>query len=376
MYIQKQIEIWYNKKTKLKKIADLKKINYCIDYYNRTNNIDKNTCIVNYSSDYEFEFYNLDKMNMEQIKIRPENIFKLNFLIIIKKFKKYFNKLNFDGIQIIIDFEKAGIIDSQLKIPQATYKHDVYIKIEYHNGDNYDEREIGLEYFETIHDRIKDFEKQISSEMQLESYYVYKEKDKKYYEFMKKIIYEIFLNICCILNDRYILSKIIYFEKYVINKNLKQDTLIFNKMIEWNKNDKFNFEEFFLTTGVINPNDEKVFKKYPEFIKYLKEFHEIDIILDKDNFCKFDFFEEIINIIDSDCSPKILDYRKTFTKMMKIMLDASDKILELGNKSKRNKQNLSKYLNNLLCLHITNLKDIEITKIAYLKLKNKFEKKY
>jgi len=161
MVCENKIAIWYNKKTKLKKISEFIELNNYIDYYNTQNNLSKNTIIISYSHDYNFEFYDIDKMNFEDMKIRPENIFKLNFLIIVKKMRKYFDKTFFSGLKLIINFEKAGLIDNYKKIPQVTYKHDVYIKIEYSNNNDYMEREIGLEYFETIHDRIKDQEKRL-----------------------------------------------------------------------------------------------------------------------------------------------------------------------------------------------------------------------
>lgn len=286
--------------------------------------------------------------------------------------KKYFNKNIFNKLKIIIDFEKAGYIDMSRKKSHSTYKHDVYIKIEYSNCINYCDKEIGFEYFETIHDRIKDNEKKISSEIQLDSYIVYEEKNKNYHKFIKKAIYEIFLNICCVLDNKYILSKIIYFEQQVENKNIKQDTLMFNKIIEWKKNDEFDFEDFFDSSGIINPDNDKPFLKINSFIEYLGNNHEIYIKFNKNYLCKFDYFIEIINVIDSNCSPKIYDYRKTFINMLSIMLDASDKIIELNNKkSNIIKYNLPLYLDNLH-LHINNWKNEELQKNIYYTLDKKF----
>lgn len=365
MICKNNIVEWYNKKTKLKKINDLCELNKYIDYYNSQNKLTKNTNIISFSYDYSFEFYNVDKMNFEDMKIRPENIHKLNFLIIVKKMKKYFDKINFPGLKLIVDFEKAGFIDIVKKIPQATYKHDVYIKVEYLNDKDYVEREIGLEYFEILHDRIKDQEKKISSEIQLETYMIYEEKHGKYKEFMKKAIYEIFLNISCVLNDKYILTKIIYFQNYIQNKNIKRDTLIFNKIVEWKKNNKFNFEDFFLGSRPINPENDKPFNDYEEFVEYLDNYHKIKIIIDDNNCSQFNYFTEIINKIGSDICPKIYDYRKTFTNMMNIMLDASDKIIMMSNeKSRLIKHNLPAYLDNLP-IHIQNWKNKTLVKNIY-----------
>ena len=59
------------------------------------------------------------------------------------------------------------------------------------------------------------------------------------------------------------------------------------------------------------------------------------------------------------------DYRKTFTNMMNIMLDASDKIILMANeKSKLIKHNLPAYLDNLP-IHIQNWKNKTLVKNIY-----------
>jgi NADH/F420H2 dehydrogenase subunit C len=75
-----------------------------------------------------------------------------------------------------------------IKHYNCTYKHDIYIKIFNKENDYYD---IGLEYFESVHDRIKDHEKEISSLINLDGYYVYEEKNKNYNDFMHESIYNL-----------------------------------------------------------------------------------------------------------------------------------------------------------------------------------------
>lgn len=75
MEYKNKITEWYNKKTKLKKTSELFELNEYIEYYNSQNNLTKNTNIISFSYDYSFEFYNVDKMNFEDMEIRPENIF-------------------------------------------------------------------------------------------------------------------------------------------------------------------------------------------------------------------------------------------------------------------------------------------------------------
>jgi len=202
---------------------------------------------------------------------------------------------------------------------------------------------------------------------------VYEEKDKKYNEFMKKAIYEIFLNICCVLNDKYILTKIIYFQNYVQNKTIKRDTSMFNQILDWKKNNKLNLEYLVEKFAMINPDNNKPLDNCKKFIKYFENNYDIKIILDNNNYCKFNYFIEIINKINDDLCPIIYDYRKTFTNMMNIMLDASDKIIIMSNeKSRLIKHNFPAYLDNLP-IHIQNWKNKTLVKNIYDTIGKKFK---
>jgi hypothetical protein len=357
------IESWYDKNTKLYKYKDFQELNN----YLKIENNEK----IEFSSDYIFYFYNLDKINYTKLKLRPENVFKLNFLIIIKKIKKYFKEEK--NLKINIYFEKSGIIDSQLKKIKCTYKHDVYIKIE-HDDNIYSYREIGLEFFEKKHDRIKDFDKEISSNLVLDSYLFYKEDDKNYYEFIKKSIYEIFLNITSILNNKYILSKILYFENYKCLSNIKSDTELFNKIINWKKDNNLDFQDFFEELTLKNPENSFKLFKYDEFLEYIEDNYNIKIKFNNNIFCEYKYFIDIINYVDPNCSTRIRDYRKIYTKIMDILLDASDKIIQFTSNSNKSKANIPKYINNLLSVHIQNFKDNYIIEKAYNNLINKFNK--
>jgi hypothetical protein len=224
--MHEQIEKWYETKTKIYKISDIK---YLQKYLVKTDQNISN--IIRFSSDYKFDYFNLDKMDCQKIKVRPENIFKINLYRVVVQLKKYFFDINIE-----IFFETSGENDNMIKKNNCTFKHDIYIKL---HGPNsfYD---IGLEYFESIHDRIKDNDKDISSKINLDVYCVYNEKHNKhnkYNKFMKETIYSLFLGICTLGDNPYILAKINYFKNSCDTtlEKLQSDTELFDTIIEYKK---------------------------------------------------------------------------------------------------------------------------------------------
>ena len=126
MSIKDLIINWYSKNTKLYKIDDLKLL---YDYMSKNRNIEIKDIL--FSHDYKFKYFSTQFKN-----IRPENIFKLNWLLICENLTTYF-----PNIKIECQFEKSSLIDSKIQNKKATFKHDVYISI----NDKYD---CAIEFFE------------------------------------------------------------------------------------------------------------------------------------------------------------------------------------------------------------------------------------
>ena len=333
---------WYNNKTKLHKLEDIK---YLQKYLVGT---DQNISgIINFSMNYKFDYFDIDKMNYKKIKVRPENIFKINFYRVIKKMINYFPNMS---IQIF--FEKFGDNDNLIKKQNSTFKHDVYIKIS-NNNNFYD---IGLEYFEIIHDRIKDNDKEISSKINLDGYYVYNEKDCNYNDFMKETIYSLFLAICALSDDSYTLSKINYFKNYCNSdeNKLKKDTELFNTIIEWKKLNLFDLKNFFEKSVLINPDTEEEFS-FQEFIEYLYDNFRIKIIfLDEYYNCEYKYFVDIIMNIGIECSDIISSYRKIYSKTMEILFQSEKELVKWISKSNQARRLIPKYIDNFLLNHLKN----------------------
>lgn len=363
----KQINDWYTSKKKLRVNSDLIKLE---KYLNELENVENVEEIINFSNDYEFRYWNIDKIECKKIKVRPENIFKLSFLKIIKQLKKYFNNIN-----IKIKFESASNSDKLIKKENSTYKHDAYIIIEDLDQNYY--YDIGLEFFEKIHDRIKDNDKEISSNLLLDGYYIYEEKKKNFNEFVRDTIQEILVSICALINDKYTLAKINFFAKFSKKtktlkslKSLKSDTELFNLIINYQKNNSFCLKELFKK---LKPKNEESFT-YNEFVEYLLDELEIDIKFDEENgtTCTYEYFCRIIMTLNNDCSTRILNYKEMYMKAMNILIDSQEQIIKYAKRNNQSKKNIPKYIDNLLRLHIQNCKDQDTLEKAYKNLANKF----
>ncbi len=359
--MENNIENWYNKKTKLCKLTDLTKVKKHIESFN-----DDIVTTVDFSSDYSFKFYDIDKIDHKKILVRPENIFKLNFHIIGKQLKKYFTNVVID-----VHFEVSGENDKSIKKASCTYKHDVYIKIINPDENYYD---IGLEYFESVHDRIKDDDKEVSSKVNLDAYHFYEEKYSGYKNFMKTTIHSIMMCICALENDAYSLSKINFFKNYKQVRTLKADTEIFNQIISWKKNKNVEFDKLFESLLAINPNTNKPFE-FQEFVNYLEENHGIQIEFESDTKnCNYKYFIDMINNVDSNISQKILMYRKIYTRSMDVLIDSQKEIIEYIKNVNETKKLVPKYIDNFLRLHIANYKQKDTVEKAYHLLDNKLSK--
>lgn len=340
MQHNEQIEKWFETKKKLHSQSDLQILKeYLVD-------TDQNIATeVYFSSDYEFSYFDLSEMNCKKINVRPENVFKINFDMIVKKLKKYFPET-----KIIISFEAPSENDMLIKKYNCTYKHDVCIKLVNKNNETYD---IALEYFEYIHDRIKDDDKDISSKVILDGYYVYQETDNNFNEYMKETIYNIMISICAVEDNPYTLSKINFFNNYKNIRSLKTDTVIFNNIMKWKKENSVNLYEFFKESQITNLETNKKFK-FDEFIEYLEEKELVINFIDDKYNCEYNYITDIIMIIDTDCSQKIYSYRKIYIRSMEILFESQKQIIKYIKQMNKYKKLIPQYIDSFLRVHIQN----------------------
>lgn len=351
---------WYETKKKLYTVSDLAILK---KYVIKTEqNIAKT---INFSSDYEFKYFDLDLMDCEKIKVRPENIFKINFQMIVKKLQQYF--LN---CKIEINFEASSDNDFLLKKNNCTYKHDICIKVT-NNLDN-ESYDIGLEYFEFIHDRIKDDDKEISSRLILDGYYVYNESSKQYNEFMKETIYNIMITICALTDDPYTLSKINYFANYKNIRSLKADTEIFNKIINWKKTNTGDFKKLFDNFMIINPENGKEFE-FNEFIEHIENNFNIVIKFTNETNCEYKYFVDFIVQVNTDYSQHIYSYRKIYARTMEILIETQKQMIKWIKQMNNSRKLVPKYIDSFLRVHIQNYRYTDTQKKALNNLTKKLK---
>jgi hypothetical protein len=358
----KWIDLTKSEKTKLSKL--------CVNYWN-----DKNTKIINLEDLQILEYYvkniNNDKIKLKNIQItddykfnyiiyndvniRQENIFKLNLLNIINKLKTYFVNVDID-----IFFEKYTWADKEIKITKAVYKHDVIINIkniDEEDDDNINNTfEIVLEYFEKIHNRFSDGDKYISAKQTSDEYIVFNEKTDDINDYYTDTIYSLIKFICATSDDKYELSKILYYKNISKKKNISL-MQYFNKIIDYKKNKTFNFENFLKELWIKNKDTNKYYT-LDEFIYFLEEEYEIEIELDDLNNCDIKYFEKVImgineNDIDSEI---ILEYRYVYINALNMLNDASDEIIKLMKTIRIKRFQLPTYVKNLIKYHKHNLK--------------------
>jgi hypothetical protein len=345
---KKCIKHWNDKNTKIINSDDLKILEYYLENVNK-DNIESED--IEITDDYKFNFiiYNDDN-------IRQENIFKLNILNIVDKLKVYFQTVDID-----IFFEKYTWADKEIKLTKAVYKHDIVINIKNKNVDEDNEKsetfELALEYFEKIHNRFSDGDKNISAIQTSDEYIVLNEKTDNFKKFYKNTIYSLIKFICASSDDKYELSKILYSKN--INNTNTMTYGYFSKIIELKKNKIFNFKDFY--DDIYPKNiDTGEFFTIDEFIDFLMEECKINIECDDDYNCAVKYFDKIIlflceNQIESCLISK---YKNAYSIALNMLNDASDEIIKLMKTIRTKRFELPTYVKNLMKYHKDNLKTI------------------
>jgi hypothetical protein len=343
-------------------------INYWTTIKYKINNIDnliiiqKYICMKEYkpksiiiAGTYEFFWYNYFEND-----IRPENIFKLNFKLIVDKLNEYFK----DSL-IEASFEKATFIDKQLKKPQNTYKHDVLIKISSKIKINEDEKpyEIVLEYFEKKHNRFNDDDKSISAQIFTDIYGVFDEKDyntKKtrslgMEKFIRNTIIDLIKIVCAVNNDKYELSKLLYLKN---NKNSKDEIETFNKIINYKRNITFDLGDLHKS---LKPRDPETGDNITltNFIEILHNNYEI--IIKKIKLCESKIFDQIIINSESSSfeSHRLEFYKRIYLQAINSLDEASNEIIKLIKQQRNKRYYLTQFMINFEKFHRVNSKIVE-----------------
>jgi len=338
----KIIKHWDTTKMKVSDDAGLDIVSKYLDIKGKNTNQN-----ITVAGKYDFSFVEYTGEN-----IRQENIFKLNFRNIVEKLNEYFANTN-----IFIEYEKATTVDRKLKKPQATYKHDVIIKIIPKDIDE-DEietntYEIVLEYFEEVHNKFNDDDKKISTNLFSDGYYVFNEKYDDMKEFMIDTVYSIIEFICASMNDPYELSKILHFNKNYKSKSYNKNISYFNKIIEIKKSNNFNFTKFYEDIKPTDPDTGDDFTE-EEFIEYIEDNYKLKI---KENNTSELFESLIIKLnLDIDSIEVLYSYKTIYLQSMNTLFSASQKIIDIVAKQRQKRLELPEFVKNIQKFHKDNLK--------------------
>jgi hypothetical protein len=305
----------------------------------------KNALIpIHISGDYKFEYIAAQFKN-----IRPENTFKLSWLLICAKLREYFPEINID-----VTFETSSSNDNSIQKGNATFKHDVMIEVT-NNNRIYD---CAIEYNETMSHKRKaiDNNKELYVQQLVDNYIVYKE-NTDINNFFLNTIHKVMLLICASCDDHYTLAKINFFKNNQSNlKKLKKQTELFNKIITFNKMNKFNFMDFYKELQPVNPDTEEKFEM-DSFIEYLEENYDIIINIDKKGYCMYNIFSSIIVMLDCNISDRLSAYKQIYLEAMTIMFDSMKEINRYINESTSKKNNMPEFLNIFMTNHIMNYRN-------------------
>ena len=347
-----QINKWFSKNTKLYNISDL------IILYDYIKRIQANTIDISFSHDYKFKYISNKFKN-----IRPENIFKLNWMLICDNLKIYFPEIKID-----CQFEVNSLIDGQIQNKKSTFKHDVYITI----NDKYD---CAIEFFESKSHKRKCIDSNKESyTQQVVDYYIIHKEEQDINLFFHDAIHKILLLICASSNDHYTLSKVNFFKN---NKNtsnkIKKQTEYFNKIIKFHKENKFNFKDFFKELSPTNLESEEDYD-FNEFIDFLEEEYGLIIKTDEEGNCDYHTFASIILYLDTNISDILKVYKKIYLESMRIMIESQKEIIIYINQSNEKKRYLPEFLDSFLKNHIQNYSKPHALKLAFENLKSNYPK--
>lgn len=345
---KKYVKDWNLKNSKLTDNESLQILEDYLQIYDKDYYVKK----INIAGQYDFEYIKCKENN-----IRQENIFKLNFYNIVQKLNEYFS-----NVKILIEFEVATTVDSILKKPNCTYKHDVLIKIQPNKDevDNDEIFEVVLEYFEKIHNKFNDDDKKIATNLFSDAYFVFSEKNDNMEDFIIDAIYRIIELICVCTNNKYDLSKILYFHKNNRDKTiLLKEYKYFEKMLEIIKNEKFDLKKLYDEIQPINPDTGDDFN-FKEFIKFIEENYNEDNKFNFNNVNNIypsEIFEKLILYLNSDISDERLKrYKHIYIKAVNTLFIASTRILEIIKEQRKKRLQLPDFVKNIQKFHINNLK--------------------
>lgn len=185
---------------------------------------------------------------------------------------------------------------------------------------------------------------------------------------IKNFIIEMFCICCTILDNKNILSKIIYFESLteIENDELENKTNIFNYIMEIKNEQKFDLKQLFLRLLPYDNDGNNL--KFKDFKKILISEYKIDLKNNPKNLYDWKYFSQIIMFLNVDISDNILEYTQIYLDFQNALDLSSDKIIQFNKRIFNKTELINRYLKNYVEYDLINNKDISLLRNIYTKL--------
>lgn len=324
----------------------------------------------------KFNCINYDKLinlssntDITEEKITYFDVLKYNLHIIIEQLANYF-----PDIKIIKFINSPCVSECKIKHEKYTYKYNIYMIL------SKDEKifEFGFDFFSDLQNCHPN--KYTDSKILLDNYeYFVKDDVASNYDinyYLNELLFKLMTVICTLKDDEYQLSEVIFIKSNNGKKTSKEifkELGYFLRIIEWKKSDCINLEDLYDNLMLENnETNERINKK--EFLKILNE-----ICLNKNiNFTTkqqtitYEIFEILLMNISSKYESQVLQqYKDTYLKAMRLLLDSLKIIINMVKEINMKKKFTPDYINNLIMFHLDEYKDESIVKNIYLNEVNK-----
>lgn len=290
------------------------------------------------------------------------NILQQNFERIILQLTEYF-----PDIKINKFLNSSCISECKIKQEEFTYKYDLYIVMT--KGDKI--YEFGYDFFTDLLNIPEN--KYSHSKTLLDDYQYFLSEDIQSNEdivhYLNQNLFKILTAICALKDDEYQLAEIMFVKSNQENKTQKQilkELGYFLRVINWKKTNSIDLEDLFDNLMLENnETKEQIDKK--QFLKIIDKicFEKKISFSTKQETISYEILEILLMNINSHNSQILQQYRDTYLKTMKMLMDSLKIIIELVNEINMKKTFTPNYINNLIEFHLNEYKKQNIINELY-----------
>lgn len=297
------------------------------------------------------------------------NILQYNFNQIILQLAEYFPDIKINKFA-----NSPCISECKIKQEEFTYKFDLYVVMT--KGDKI--YEYGYDFFTHLSDIPEN--KYSHSKTLLDDYQYFLSEDIQSNEdivhYLNENLFKILTAICALKDDEYQLAEIMFVklnQENMTQKQMLKELGYFLRVINWKKSNEINLEDLFDNLLLENNETNKQINK-KQFLKIINNIcSEKKIAFStQQNNISYEILEIMLMNINSHNSQILQQYKDTYLKAMKMLMDSLKIIIELVKEINMKKTFTPDYINNLIKFHLDEYKEQNvIDKIYYKKINEK-----